>query len=245
MTAAGDIQTTKAAAAPVDVAGMASRLEALTKSQQDLSVELNKDNALLKSQNNPELAKALELQLTKNGFPSFALSANGDIVYNPVSPSSDQNPTASSGSSNGPSESDFVNFAKIVASKFQPGDPALTTGVSVDAKDFTADFGAADAAVLNRLGLNSISLKQNQVVATFAKPGEVSFGDDPLMYSSQVTMDYANANGTMNFSKISGLKGSDSGFTANVTAIDIAPPDPKTGLTDVKYQGKIGFISKT
>ena len=222
-----------------DAAAIAGRIEGLDKTNQDLSVELNKDNTLFHAQGNAQLAKEVQAKLTSDGFPAFEVSKNGDLVSTATKTGSSTADAAP------PSQSDFVNFANMVADKIKAGGPALSSGMNIEAKDFAGTFGDKDAQILNRLGLASIELQNNHIQASFNKPGDVAFGSDPLSYDTTVKMDYSTVNGSEHFANISGLKGKDSGFSANVASIDISPPDANTGLTDVKAVGKLGFISKT
>jgi hypothetical protein len=259
----------KAAPVEADISGMATRLEAQAKAHESLTAELTKDNKYLQAQHNPALTKELEQKLTSAGFPSFAIGSSGDIVYNPTPASKE--PANLAGTKLGaaiakpspaefpappapvapvapiakvavpagpPGQSDFVNFADIVAGK-------ANTNFNVNASGFASEFGAADASTLDRLGITNLSLQQQHLVATFAKPGDVSFGSNALNYGNTVAMNFSDPNGAVDLSNISGLKTNVWGVSADLTSLDIGATDPKTGLSDVKAQVQYGIIGAT
>jgi hypothetical protein len=200
---------------------------ALQKMQQELAGEI----PTLKT--DPTISSAVAAQLQSDGFMIVA-GKDGNLAYS--SQTSDQSPSATPVRK--PEESDFVKFAEMM--------PKIAPGSTVDAKDFAADFGDQNAAILQSLGLQSITSANNgQYQAEFANSGAVPMGTDTLEYAKSISFNLANTSAGTTLDKIKGLKGKEGALNPTLSQIVIAPEDMQAKQWTVNVTGKELMVSGT
>jgi hypothetical protein len=198
---------------------------------QKMQTEIAAENPTKKT--DPTISSAVAKQLQSDGF-MITTDKDGDFVYNPQT--NDQSSNAASVRK--PEESDFVKFAQMM--------PKIAPGATVDAKDFAADFGDQNAAILQSLGLQSITNENNgQFQAEFANNGTIPFGEDSLEYSKSVSFNLTNSNAGTQLDKIKGLKGKEGSLNPTLSQIVIAPEDMTAKQWTVNVTGKELLVSGT
>jgi len=191
-------------------------------------------------------------QLRSDNYTNVSIDDQGNMIFNPSdktanSASVDQTANSTSldqsaqsdksapSSVRKPQELDFVKFAEML-SKVQ-------SGQTVEAKDFPSVFGAEDAAILQSMGLQSVSDSSGHFKAGFAQSGSIPFGSDLVQFSKSVEFDLKTTSSGVEMDNIKGLKGKEDSLNPTVTKVKVGPDDPSTNDYTVVATGKELFVS--
>jgi hypothetical protein len=124
--------------------------------------------------------------------------------------------------------------------------PQMTVGTTVNSENFANTFGSQDAAVLNSLGLQSITDGKNGLFqAQFDNGGSIPFGADTLEFSKNVQFDLKSTSAGIELYGIKGLKGKEGSINPTLSRIEIAPEDQQAKSWKVNVTGKELMVSGT